>query len=106
MLSGLLVKWRQDYEFLECADAESKRKKLDAPVWHTFDNADLVGKSRDSCVNLFSNGTPVVIRENGKYLVNSRELLDQYQRAGKEVRLLSDCKPSASNIIDVGFYQP
>lgn len=105
-MSELLIKWRQDYEFLECADAESKREKLDTPIWHTFDNSDLVGKSRDTCISLFLNGTPVVIRQDDKYVVNSRELLDQYQRAGKEVMLLSDCEPSASNIIDAGFCQP
>lgn len=102
-MSELLIKWRQDYEFLECADAESKREKLDTPIWHTFDNSDLVGKSRTWGINLFSNCTPVVIRQDGKYVVNNRELLDQYQRAGKTVQLLSDCQPSTEPISEVGF---
>lgn len=103
MLKDLLIKWKQDYEFLQSTDIGSKREKLASPIWHTFNNNDLTGKSRTFGINLFSNGTPVVIKQKDEYVVNNRDLLDKYQLAGKTVRLLSDCQLSGKAISEVGF---
>lgn len=97
------IQWRQDYEFLECATGENARAKLDAPVWHPFDMADVNRCSRDHCIKLFGNGTPVVIKQDGEYIVNSEALFSQYHRRGATVKLLSDCQPSDKAIDEVGF---
>lgn len=97
------AQWRQDYEFLECATGETSRAKLGTPIWHPFDMADINHRSRDYSINLFGNGTPVVIKQEGEYIVNSDALLSQYKRRGATVRLLSDCQPSGKAISEVGF---
>lgn len=97
------IQWRQDYEFLECATTESKRVKLATPVWRPFDVEDIYWHSRNHCIRLFNNGTPVVIKEDDKFVVNSDDLLRQYKRRGLDVKLLADCEPSTKSVIDVGF---
>jgi len=100
----LEIKWRQDFELLECAEEQSKRKRLEKPIWHTFDLEDIYWHSRDYATALFSNGTPVVIREGQNYVVNNPDLFGQYMAAGKVVKLLRDCQPSTKSVIDVGFW--
>lgn len=97
------IQWRQDWEFLECAEVGSKRKKLDRPIWHVFDTDDLQFHSRDYCIQLFSNGTPVVIKEGKTYICNTEDVYDMYKQAGRNVTRLSECKPSTRAVIDAGF---
>ena len=97
------VKWRQDWEFLECAEIGSKRDKLDKPMWHEFNTEDILFHRRDYCIKLFSNGTPVVIKENETYICNTDGLFNQYKSSGRAVKRLSDCPPSTKPVIDAGF---
>lgn len=100
----LSIKWKNDFELIEDAEGKIERKKLKEPVWVDFDNEDILFHSRTYAVKLFSNGTPVIIRENDRYLVNRRELLEQYKAAGKQVKMIQDCEKSQKSVIDVGFW--
>lgn len=97
----LSIKWRQDYD---TEHVGSPRKKLDKPEWLEFDTEDILFHSRTYAVKLFSNGTPVIIKQDDRYLVNRRELLEQYKAAGKQVRMVQDCEKSDKSVIDVGFW--
>ena len=97
------VKWRQDFEEVECADKNTRLKKLPKPIWHNFDTSDIIFHSRNYVINLFSLGTPVRIRENGKYVVNTTDLFYEFNELKKPVKMLKDCKPSSESLEKVGF---
>lgn len=73
-------------------------------AWVTFDMADINHMPRNHGISLFSNETPVIIKEDDNYIVNTPDLLAQYQRAGRSVKLLSECTPSTESIERVGFW--
>ena len=100
----LSIKWKMDFELVEDTDGKIERKKLKEPVWVPFDTEDILFHSRTYAIKLFSNGTPVIIKENDNYLVNRRELLEQYRAASKRVKMIQDCNPSTKSVIDVGFW--
>jgi hypothetical protein len=102
-MKDLEIRWRQDYEFSECFEHGSKRKKLDKPIWVLFDINDISYRSRDYCIQLFSNGTPVLIREGNQYVTNNLDVYNQYKQAGRNVTRLDECKPSTRAVIDAGF---
>ena len=71
--------------------------------WQAFDTNDILHMSRTHGINLFSNGTPVIILQDQQYIVNKVDLFADYKKAHKQVTMLSDCKPSSSIIAEVGF---
>lgn len=71
--------------------------------WVLFNNLDIAHTSRNHVLRLFQQGTPVVAMENGKYLVNRSDLLEQYKAARKPVMLFADCESSEAPLARVGF---
>ena len=79
-----------------------KWKNLDGN-WIAYDVSDILHMSRTHGINLFSNGTPVIILQDQQYITNKVDLFADYKKARKQVTMLSDCKPSSSIIAKVGF---
>ena len=71
--------------------------------WRDFPLSDILHESRSHAINLFSNSVPVIILEDGQYIVNTKELFQQYKQAGKRVMMLADCKASDKPAGEVGF---
>jgi len=71
--------------------------------WQPFDVSDILHMSRDHAIALFSQGTPVIIKQDDSYIVNKVDLLDQYKRQGKSVKLLSQCECSDKILEEVGL---
>lgn len=101
------IRWRLDFRLeVESDGIHFKRTKLDEPRWLPFDMDDIINHSRDYAIKLFSNGTPVIIKEGeDRYIVNKPEIFEQYKRAGKQVKMIGDCPPSTGSVEKVGFWE-
>jgi len=72
--------------------------------WQPFDVNDILHMSRNHAIALFSQGTGVIIKQgDSSYIVNRVDLLDQYKRQGKSVKLLSQCEGSDKTLEEVGL---
>ena len=71
--------------------------------WNDFQTSDIMYQSRNHAINLFSQGTAVVIKQDEQYIVNTQALFNQYKRQGKPVKLLSECEGAEGLVEEVGF---
>lgn len=102
----ITVQWRQDYEQLHVADAETKRVKLAKPIWNNFDISDIMHMPRNHALRLFSNSTPVIARENDTYITNNAAIFDQYKKSKKPVMMFDQIEHSEQLLRHSGLIGP
>lgn len=72
--------------------------------WQPFDVSDIECLPRSHAIDLFSQGTGVIIKEgNANYIVNRVDLYDQYKRKRQKVTMLSKCERSEGQLSQIGF---
>ena len=100
---NITIKWQQIYEELPSATTTTKRQILSRPAWKVFPMADIVGRSRNYAISLFSRSTPVVIQHGDAIISNSREMRNLYRKRGLKVFDLASIQPNDGMLQTVGF---
>lgn len=97
------IKWQQVYKELSLATDQTKRSLLSRPVWNVFPMADILERSRDHAVALFSRGIAVVVKQDNVIISNSLEMRNIYRKKGNTVYDLESIQPSDKPLELVGF---
>lgn len=71
--------------------------------WQPFDVSDIECLPRSHAIDLFSQGTGVIIKQDEQYICNRVDLYDQYKRKRQRVTMLSKCERSDGRLGTVGF---
>lgn len=71
--------------------------------WVTFPIADIMHRSRDYAVALFSRSILVVIKQGDLIISNSMEMRNLYKKKGFKVYDLASVQPDENALGQVGF---
>lgn len=79
-------------------------------AWHDFNSADILHMPLKHACHLFNTSTPVVVKQDDAYIVNTEDLRKKYRKSGKFVTEFKTILSTAGGnldrkLCDVGFIQ-
>ena len=102
-MNDITIKWQQKYKEMPEATTETSRELLSRPVWNVFPMADILERSRNYALSLFSRSMWVVIKQGDLIISNSMEMRNLYKKKGFKVYDLTSIQPDETALSKVGF---
>lgn len=75
----------------------------DKETWMMFKLSDIIERSRNHAIDLFSNKVPVIAKQDSIYITNSATIYDSYKRKGTPVYMFAELQRNEGKLLEVGF---